>query len=437
MQEPTLKSSPDHKWEEKTTKEREVGKLPKQTLAGKTRQYIGSPAGQGKAKKTPPILDIPIRRQVLTRYGDLTEKEIVLTRRLGSGLGSVVYKGRCNGKEVVEKFTASLPLESRIKGLSKKIMEAVSFLFRQASASYRTNFYAAMANHYASLIIADASEFEFGESIVPCLEYTSYDAESGGYVTAYEYVEGRPIRFGSEEHLLKEKLKEWKNFIADKLGLWGIARQCDARNINSPSNVFIVDENTNKMKLVDVTPAVMGGQIWLLPLELEYFFKGLATGNFLPFGDAVDIKRLYEYRRKVLDKTLRLSEIFGKERILKFKDNCESFKFYLNKWRNSEPVILRSPFRVLELIFNIETMKSIIITAITNFEYSGVINAKTASFLRAQTETTDRRLKLRFLQTKLFIRFILYFAYSLPINFYKIVKFALIDLFLSVVKSIG
>lgn len=382
--------------------------------------YIGSPEGLGKAGREGPVLNTPIRRKALTRDGNLREIEVILKSRLGSGLSCVVYKGIYNEKEMVEKFSGDLPVETKVKSFAKKIMEWIYFLFRQASPPYRTNFYAAMTNHYASLIIEDASEFELGESIIPLLLYTSYDEKSGGYVMAYEYINGRHIRPGPEERLLREYLKKCKNFIADKLGFWGLARQCDTKSLNSPGNVIVIDEATGKMKLIDVTPGVLGGQIWILPIELEYFFKGLFTGNFLPFGDAVDIDKLSGYREEL---RANFSQRFDSARLKKFENNCTSFEFYLNKWRESEPAVLRSPFRMLAYLFNKSTIKSTLITTITALEYKGVIDIKIADALRQETLTTNRRIVLTSLRFRLFILLFYHIFYHIPHYIWKTARF--------------
>ena len=126
-------------------------------IVNKIKDYIGSPEGLGKAKKSPPALGTSLVRRVLWRDGNLTEKKTTLEGYIGSGLSSVVYKGGCEGTEIVEKFTADIPPGNNKKSYAKKFMEGVFVLFRQAPFSYRTNFFAAMTNHYAHFVIEVAS----------------------------------------------------------------------------------------------------------------------------------------------------------------------------------------------------------------------------------------------------------------------------------------
>ena len=389
-----------------------------ENFSQKIRRHIGSPEGLGKAKKEVPS-HTKIIRKVLTRDGSLEEKEISNLVCLASGLASIAYKGNVNGKEIVEKLCGDLPPCVGKKSKGKTLMEGAFLFFRQSLPSFRTNFYAAMSNHYASLIIEEASELEFGESITPKIQYTSYDKESGGFLFAYEFIAGRNIRPGPEEKLLIEKLKIWKSFIADKLGMWGIGRQCDVKNINSPGNVFIVNEKTKKMKLLDITPGVIGGQIYFLPLEYEYFFKGLLTGNFLPFGDAVDTVKLDKYEKDLKEKC-------GEKRLLNFQKNCKAFKFFLEKWRDSEPALLRSPFRIFQYLFNLKTIKSTTLTAIVNLEYRGIINTALANAMRKTVSKETKRITLTLLRIKLFIYLLWSVIKKMPSFIYLAVKLILI-----------
>jgi hypothetical protein len=406
-----------------------------QTISSRIFNHIGSPQGLGKARNASPNLNIPIKRKALTANGELKEQEIILTKKIGSGLGGIVYKGIYEEKAIVEKFSADLPLEGS-KSFAKKFMELQFLIYRQSLPSYRTNFYAAMVNHYASLIIYDAGEFEFGSPFVPHLEYTCYEKESGGYVFAYEFIEGRPIHPGQEEHLLKRNLKVWKDFIADKLGLWGIGRQSDACNINSAANVFIIDEATKAMKLIDVTPGVIGGQIYFLPLEIEYFFKGLLTGNFLPFGDAVDMEKLDNYRKNLQEESNELSEKYGKKRLSDFENNCRMFEFYLKKWRDCEYALVRSPVRVFQCLFNRETIKATTLNSITGLEYKGVLPLQKASFLREKVEKTNKRAKLMLLRLLLLFNLLSYLIRRIPSYLWAIVRFLFRDILWGMIKVI-
>ena len=398
------------------------------------KEHIGSSEGLGKAQRAEPSLHTSIRRKVLTRHGDLTDQEVVLTGRVGSGLGSIVYKGIAGGKEVAEKFFADLPLESTSKRLAKKAMEGVSFLFKQAPASYRTNFYAAMTAHYTSLIIERACELEFGESTVPRLEYTAYDPGSGGYVMAYEYIDGRPVRLGDEEALLKKRLREWKDLIGDRLGFWGIARQCDIANINSPGNVLVVDEDTKKMMLVDVTPAVLGGQVWFLPLEFKYFFKGLLKGEFLPFGDAVDLKRFTGYCTRL---TEAASQQPGDAHLSEFKDHCEAFRFYLDRWRDSEPAALRSPLRIFRLLLDVDLMRSVTLTGVNHLEHTGAIPVETAAALRERARAADGRLTLKLIQLRLTAALCGHIIRRIPADLGRAVRFFFVRVLGQGIRSLG
>ena len=399
-----------------------------------TRSYMGSPEGLGKASGKGPDIANPIHHRALTRDSKLEEKTVRLEGRIGSGLGSIVYKGTCDGKPIVEKFTGDIPGEGRLNRFARRLMLGMFLLFRQALPSYRTNYYAAMTNHYANLVIEDASWLEFGESIAPRLEYTSYDEASGGYVVAYEFIDGRHIRPGPEEKILKENLKRWSEFLGSRLGFWGLARQCDPNNVNSPSNVYVVDEDTKKMKLIDTTPAVLGGQIWFLPLELKYFFRGIATGRFLPFGDAVDIKVFNEYSK---DAAFRLSTNLEDERLRRFQRNCRRFRFYLNRWRNSEPMLLRSPFRIFSYLFDRRTIKSTLRTLAANLEYEGVINKKAADYVRFKTRTENSRVVLTAIRISLAAVFARHILRNLPRSLYKAGRFIIVEMPVKAVKSLS
>jgi len=398
------------------------------------KEHIGSSEGLGEARLTEPMLNISIFRKVLTRDGDLADQEVALSERVGSGLGSVVYKGIAGEREVAEKFFADLPLKSKSKRIGKKVMEGVSFVFKQAPPSYRTNFYAAMTAHYMSLIIERASVMEFGECIVPRLQYTAYDPGSGGYVMAYEYINGRPVRFRDEEGLLKERLREWRGLIGDRLGFWGLARQCDAANINSPGNVLIVDEDTKKMKLIDVTPAVLGGQIWLLPFEFKYFFKGLLKGEFLPFGDAVDMKRFAGYCARVAQTSSQQS---GDARLSEFKDQCEAFKFYLGRWRDSEPAALRSPLRIFRLFLDIDLIRSVTLTSVNHLEHAGVISVEAAAALRERARAAEGRFALSLIRVRLITGLCGHVVRGIPVNLGKAVRFFFVRVLGLGIRSLG
>lgn len=387
------------------------------------KQYIGSPEGRGKPRKEGPLLNTPIKRKALTRDGNLQEVELTLGNRLGSGLASVVYKGTYNGETIVEKFAGDLPVETRPKTLAKKLLEGLYFFFRQALPPYRTNFYAAMTNHYASLVIEEASKLEFGESIIPRILYTAYDEGSGGYVMAYDFMSGRRIIPGREERQLREYLGKCKSFIAYELGLWGLARQCDPKSLNSPGNV-VVDEVTGKMRLIDITPGALGGQIWILPLETEYFFKGLVTDNFLPFGDAVDFSRFNAYREKVREE---LAD--DPARLKRFEDNCDNLEFYVNKWRESEPALLRSPLRIFHYLFKKTAMKPKLNTIITTLEYTGVISVEKANTLRSRVSRGDRHISLPSFKPWLILTFSAYISYkTLRFIIIKLPQIILVDI---------
>lgn len=400
------------------------------------KEYIGSPEGMGRGWRKAPLPGI-INRKVLDCDGQLVEKHIEFGSYLGSGLGSTVYKSTCNGRAIVEKFTADIPSVGSRKSAGKILMEAVFVFFRQTLPSYRTNFYAAMSNHYASLIIADAIEFELGERFAPRLEYTTYDENSGGYVLAYEYMEGRPIRPGLEERLLRENLKRWKAVIADRLGLWGLARQCDVNNINSPGNVLVTDENTLKMKLIDVTPGVLGGQVYLLPLEFEYLLKGIATGNFLPFGDAIDIRKFHRYRDEISRRYGDLSSRFGAQPLTSFINNCHSFEYYLNKWRDSEPCFLRSPLRIFQYFFNINTVKATTVTMATNLEYAGAISTKKATKVRKAAEGTNKPFVLTLLRLDLLTRLVFHIVRNISAKIWEAIRYIFLELLWCAIKAIG
>lgn len=404
-------------------------------FALESRTFIGSPQGLGKAKKIAPPLHTPIKRKVLTAEDVLTEIEVTLEKKIGSGLGGVVYKGLYQQKEIAEKFSAELPLEGS-KGFAKKFMETQFLMYRQTLPSYRTNFYAAMANHYVSLLIYDAGEFEFGSPFIPKLQYTCYDETSSGYCFAYEFIKGRPIRASAEERLLKEKLKVWKNFIAYTLGLWGLARQCDPLNINSAGNVFVVDEKTKHMKLIDVTPGIIGGQIYFLPLEIEYFMKGLLTGNFLPFADAVDIKALKKYQQTLQQRFASSQDSEVLQRLKTFEYRCKMFLFYLQEWRDSEYALLRSPIRIFECLFSSRVMKKTTFTHITNLEYQGMLSIEKSDALRHKVNEASSRYSLFLVRYELFIKTMSVVFTSIPRICFKIIRWFFVGVLLKAMQWI-
>ena len=394
-------------------------------FADKIRKYIGSPEGMGKCKCMSPVVGSSIRRHVITAQGDLRVIEVVLERVVGAGLSSIVYKGFYEGKEVVEKFTGNIKINEITKAVGKKFMELVFALFRQSSVSYRNNFYAAMSSHYASLIIESASIIEFGESIIPRLQYTCYDSQSGGYIIANEYISGRPIRPGEEEKILKENLSIWKSFIGDKLGLWGIARQCDSCNINSPANVLVVDEHTKAMKLIDITPGILGGQIYLLPLEIRYFFKGILTGNFLPFGDAVDIIQLHHYCGSFEKKCKTEKDCYNFKQL---KESIQHFSFFLTKWRDSEPAVFRSPKRIYELLLNKRTMQATMRTMANNLEYKGALSVQEAECIRQDLYREQNYIQFMRLRICLLCSIIRYTTRTAVKQLYRFIRFCFLGM---------
>jgi hypothetical protein len=194
-----------------------------------------------------------------------------------------------------------------------------------------------LAIHLANRFIVALSRARVGYALTPPILYTRYDHRTGGYVQAFPYVEGRPLRpwrpglpLLGEARWALPVMRRWRDFLAEELGFWGLARQVDPANPNSFSNIWITPEK--HVLLLDMVPGLPGF------LEPRYLWWGLVRGDFPPFGDAVDLDRL----SRSVDESGPGADTAGAR-------DLELLRLALQQWRASEPRLLSSPARPFSL----------------------------------------------------------------------------------------
>lgn len=292
--------------------------------------WIGTPAGRGRIVPSAPVLGAGQDVRTFEADGTLGERRVRLIRRLGAGLAGTVYLAEDDaGITFVEKHFGAVPAEGN-KRVGRWLADGLFALFRQAPLSFRELPEAAVAGHLANRFVVALSHERFGFSITPPLLYTRYDPRTGGYVQAFQYVQGRPLRpcedglplFG-EASLFRPTMRRWRDFLSEDLGLWGLARQVDPANPNSFSNLWVTQDR--HVLLLDVVPGLPGF------LEPRYLWLGLIRGELPPFGDAIDFDRL---SRSLRDHGHAVEH---------WQEDLELMKEAVAGWKDAEPKLCSSP----------------------------------------------------------------------------------------------
>lgn len=284
--------------------------------------WIGTPEGRGPiTPRAPHRAEQDVR--VWDAAGVLGTRRIRIGRLLGAGLAGTVFEV-CDdtGRRYVEKHFGEVPSAGAHR-VGRKLTAAVLVLCRQAPLSFRELPQAVVAMHEINRLVVAASTRTFGAPITPPLLYTRYDARTGGYVQAFELVEGRPLRpwkpglplFG-EAAVFLPLMRRWRDFLAAELGLWGLARQIDPANVNAAGNLWVTADR--HVVLLDIVPGVPG------LLEPRYLWLGMRRGELPPFADAVDLERL--------------AAAVGEEEL-------GLLRAALGRWQDAEPRLPSSPLR--------------------------------------------------------------------------------------------
>ena len=342
-------------------------------------RWIGTPAGRGPIVARAPTAGVLQEVRVWEASGELATRRIRIGRLLGAGLAGTVYEvGDEDGAVFVEKHYGGIPGKKRFGG---RLAAAVFSLFRQAPLSFRELPAAAVAIHLANRFIVAASVETFGRSITPPLLYTRYDARTGGYVQAFEYVEGRPLRPGGpgrpmlgDATTFRPLMRRWRDFVAHDLGFWGLARQVDPANVNAYSNVWVTP--AGEAVLLDLVPGVPGF------LEPRYLWWGLRRGQFPPFADAVDFARL---ERWLESHPSAASAVRG---------DLDLLRVAVQSWQASEPRLVSSPLRPLRLLTDARVRLATRESLLTHLEVKGALSRAQARVLREELAATGRFPKL-------------------------------------------
>lgn len=343
--------------------------------------WIGAPAGRGRIVPAPPAVGVHQDVRVWEGSGELAMRRIRIGRALGAGLAGTVYEVRDdNGARFVEKHYGQIPV-SGTERLGRWLAGAIFSLFRQAPLSYRELPEAVVTIHLANRFIVAASTERFGRPITPRLLYTRYDARTGGYVQAFEYVEGRPLRPTSpglpllgEAALVLPTMRCWRDFLARELGFWGLARQVDPANVNAYGNVWITQ--SGQIVLLDLVPGIPGF------LEPRYVWGGLRRGQFPPFADAIDCARL---ARWLESHTSRTPDPRG---------DLDLLRLAVERWQASEPRLVSSPLRPLRVVTDPRVRAAVRRALLTHLEVKGAVTSEQAQAYRAALEATGRFPKL-------------------------------------------
>ena len=345
-------------------------------------RWIGTPEGRGRVVPETPAAE---RQQVRVweASGALATRGIRVGRLLGAGLAGSVYEVEGDdGSRFVEKHYGEIPASGTGR-LGRWLASAVFSFFRQAPLSFRELPEAAVAIHLTNRFIVQASAERFGTSITPPLLYTRYDARTGGYVQAFAHVEGRPLRpAGPGLPLLGEAavflplMRRWRDFLADELGFWGLARQVDPANVNSYSNLWVTPRR--HVVLLDVVPGIPGF------LEPRYLWWGLRRGQFTPFADAVDLPRLARW----------LESHAAPERH-RLREDLDLLTLAVDRWQASEPRLVSSPLRPLRVFTDPHVRAATRRALLTHMEVKGAVSAEQACEYRAALAAGGRFPKLR------------------------------------------
>ena len=341
-------------------------------------RWVGTPAGRGRIVPAAPPLDEWRRVRTWEASGALSTRRIRTLRLLGAGLAGTVYLVQDGaGQTYVEKHYGAVPLEG-VKGLARRLVAALFALFRQAPPSFRELPQAVVAMQLINRFVVAASVARFGTAITPRVLYTRYDEGTGGYVQAFEYIEGRPLRpwqpglpLLGEAATFRATMCRWRDFLAGELGFWGIARQVDPANANAPSNMWVTGEN--EVMLLDIVPGVPGF------LEPRYLWWGLSRGQLPPFADAIDFTRLAAFLQRVRPQPA-----------LVWRRDLALLRAAVEDWQASEPRIIASPLRVVRLLHDAATKGATRRALLTHLEVKGAISMERAREYREALSRTGR-----------------------------------------------
>jgi hypothetical protein len=343
--------------------------------------WIGGPDGRGRVEPRSPEIDVEHRVNVWEADGRLGARRIRTRRMLGAGLAGTVYLVEdSDGNRFVEKHYGAIP--TRKGQLGRRLTAWLFALFRQAPLSFRELPQAVVAIHLANRFIVALSMARLGYALTPPILYTRYDERTGGYVQAFAYVEGRPLRpwrrglsvLGEAGRLLPT-MRRWRDFLAKELGFWGLARQVDPANLNAFSNVWITPED--RVLLLDMVPGLPGF------LEPRYLWWGLRRGDLPPFGDAVDFRLLGESLER-----------HGPADREAWRGDLALLELAVEEWRASEPRLFSSPARPIQLARDPRVRSATRVALVRHLEVKGAVTAAQAAEQRrslAATGTFPRR----------------------------------------------
>lgn len=338
--------------------------------------WIGRAEGRGRIVPRAPELGVERTVRTWEAGGELATRRIRIQRLLGSGLAGTVYLASDeNGEVFIEKHYGEVPAEGA-KKWGRKLSALLFTLFRQAPFSFRELPEAVIANHLINRCVVAASRARWKRPLTPPLLYTRYDAQTGGYVQAFAFVEGRPLRpWDTNLPLLGEagvffsKMRCWRDFLAKDLGLWGLGRQVDPANLNSYSNLWITPDR--HVLLLDIVPGLPGF------LELRYLWWGLVRGQLPPFGDAIDFQRLSRYLRENDVRECNESDL-------------AMLRVAVEHWQNSEPRLWASPWRWAQMLFDPVVRVAMRGAVLVHLEVKGAISASQAARYRTTFNATGR-----------------------------------------------
>jgi len=345
--------------------------------------WIGRAHGRGAIHPSAPDFDVAKHVKTWEADGRLATREIRILKLLGSGLAGTVFLAQDeHGTQFIEKHYGEVPAKGS-KKLGRFLTATIFTFFRQAPLSFRELPEAVIANHLTNRFIVELSRRRFGRSLTPPLLFTRYDEQTGGYVQAFTFVEGRPLRpweasttdgnlpLLGEAGLFYRTMQHWRDFLAKELGFWGLARQVDPANPNSYSNVWITPDK--HALLLDVVPGVPGF------LEGRYLWWGLWRGQLPPFSDAIDFRRLETYLSWQVP---YIDESWGRDLAL--------LRAAVMRWQNSEPRIWSSPFRLWRVLTDATVRGATRQALLTHLEVKGAISARQAVDYRVLLSSTGR-----------------------------------------------
>jgi hypothetical protein len=339
--------------------------------------WMGVPEGRGRVAAQAAELDVERRVDVWEADGRLGTRRIRVRRRLGAGLAGTVYLVEdADGRRYAEKHYGEIT-SSGGRSLGQRLSAWLFALFRQAPLSFRELPEAVVALHLLNRVIVGLSQAALGYTLTPPIAYSRYDERTGGYVHAFRYVEGRPLepwRPGlpllGEARVVLPTMRRWRDFLADDLGLWGLARQVDPANPNAASNVWVTPGRN--VLLLDVVPGLPGF------LEPRYLWWGLVRGDFPPFGDAIDFERL----ERSLDR--------HRDKVPHLVDDMPLLRLAVEQWRASEPRLVSSPRRPLEVLRDGRVRRATRFALLRHCEVKGAIGPTEAEAYRAALAASGR-----------------------------------------------